>query len=1264
MKKSFFFIIFSFLTLISYGQLPNFQLNVTSTNETCTGNGSLSFNVTNTAPNATILYSIYLLPDVTTPIATLPGNTYTGLSAGNYRIVALQSLGNLSNTQSQDIQINNLIQSLSYQLTGQNVSCQTVGSITANVTQGTPVSYEIISGPIIVPPQASNVFANLPAGAYNVRVNDNCGDGVVQTYTIVNIPPIPNIIISPLITTCELVDCNTISGSYTIGCTPNTTILYPLTIQFTVNPPNGGTPIVFNQILNSGQANLETVQMNIPFFHAQAYTYNIRIVDACGNLVTLNGQIEEELTLDLSKQAPDSCQRIINLKLCNFVPPYTVSFLSTPIGFDPLLYNSNHPGPFNDGSIAYTSTTQQVPDGNYLIQVTDACGRVAQNSITISNSPPDFVLEPAGDPCDPIYVLSIPNEGPLVTLVTLVGAPPILNLTLPQEVYNNPSGGIYSTVLTAAGVYTFTGTNICGNTFTFNVEIPPLEPPTITATANATVGCSGLNGTISIIINGGPKMVSVMLIQAPTSFSQSLPLDVSQFILNPSGLSFLMTNLPVGDYVFTITDSCGNLFTPVTASVPLIVSENPLSVFFIRGCEIGFSSIRLISPNTSLQTVIITAAPASFPFPLPYDVSFNIATNGRFYMNSFPQGGYNFYSKDQCNVERNTFINMPGYAETINNITVQGNCGSFNLVMQHVVNESNEHFYWLQRLDPITNQWGHPLTGVAYVDGTVPTALNSYPLINLSTNYNIAAAGTFRVIKSYAVFSNGVVPITNCLKVIKEFEYNGNLRIISAYTFPCSNGSNEVLLVAEGIPPLSYKITSKNGQPFFIDNGSSNLFTGLQPAIYNFQVQDQCGNIVNRLFDITALPDPVITADDLCDGQVGQLSVQAISFLNYQWWKGNDTTTILSTTNVLQFNPFSSFTSPGTYYVRIYSTSALSCVDKIISYVVPAFSNPNAGQDAEITICDSIAPINLTTLLTLPFDNGGTWEELSNSGVLNGNIWQPLGIPYGVYTFKYTVTGFCDQIDESIITINFNQGPSIPVINYSASLCEGEEINLTVNSIPNATFDWVGPNNFSSTGQSVVIPNSSLLNAGMYTVTASLNGCQTTSSVEVTVNPIPIFTINNQCVNGLYTITVIPTDNSFDPNLVTYSWTGPNNFSSTNNPITITNSVVGLYTVTVTNQNSCSSTDAIQVLSTLCEIPNIITPNNDENNDSFDLSGLGVERFEIYSRWGRLVYEENNYIDSWHGQNMNNEPLPDSTYYYILTLQSGEEKHGWVFIVR
>ena len=52
------FVISTFLL----NNLYSFNLTVTTINETCVGNGQLNFNVSNTDPNGTIVYVIYLLP--------------------------------------------------------------------------------------------------------------------------------------------------------------------------------------------------------------------------------------------------------------------------------------------------------------------------------------------------------------------------------------------------------------------------------------------------------------------------------------------------------------------------------------------------------------------------------------------------------------------------------------------------------------------------------------------------------------------------------------------------------------------------------------------------------------------------------------------------------------------------------------------------------------------------------------------------------------------------------------------------------------------------------------------------------------------------------------------------------------------------------------------------------------------------------------------------------------------------------------------------
>ena len=115
-KFVFFFIVTIAFPQLSFGQLSNFTLQVTSSNETCNGNGSLSFTVSGTTTGATMIYSVYQLPNSTTPIAVISTSNFTGLVAGNYMVVATQSLGRQSNSQQQNITITNQVVSLTYQI--------------------------------------------------------------------------------------------------------------------------------------------------------------------------------------------------------------------------------------------------------------------------------------------------------------------------------------------------------------------------------------------------------------------------------------------------------------------------------------------------------------------------------------------------------------------------------------------------------------------------------------------------------------------------------------------------------------------------------------------------------------------------------------------------------------------------------------------------------------------------------------------------------------------------------------------------------------------------------------------------------------------------------------------------------------------------------------------------------------------------------------------------------------------------------------------
>lgn len=1251
-----FFFVLSFQ--LSFAQLSNFSLVVTKTNESCTGNGTLSFSTSGTTPGATITYSIYSLPNTTTPIGSTVNTTYNGLAAGNYLVIANQTLGNLSNSAQQNIQINDTRVLLTYGLTSLQTSCNT-GNIIANVLTGSPVSYEITSGPVIVPPQSSNIFSGLGAGTYNIRVNDACGEGVVQTFTL-SFSITPNLTIGDFIKSCTLNSCTTISGNFLVTANPTTSIRYPLTIQTTIVPPSGGTPIVQSQTVNSGNAVNQVVSLVVPFFYAQNYTFSIRVTDACGTTYVKNAiPVFGQIALN-SQQLYSNCISGIELSLCDFLPPYTTSFISAPAGFNPSLYNSSHPGPFNSSVLVYSGTSSNnLPSGNYTIQVVDACGRSIQTQVTIQQVLPGFQVVPVADSCLGLANVTIPNGGPLVTSVIMTSGPSTINQTFPYNVSFNINSGVFNMQL-PSGTYNFTGLDVCGTTFQYEI-IVPTRSVSMTAFGNSFQGCLSNDGAINVNSIGG-TISAIKITSAPTTFNQILPYNVP--LANPNGMFALITNLPAGNYSLTVTDNCGVNYV-LTATITNQVGNDPLVFLDRKGCGIGLNSIGLISANGPLQVVTITAAPSTFSFPLPYNVSFNIAANGIFYMNSLPEGSYTFYSKDVCNVERTETRFITGYRTTTESIQVVSNCGSFDLVMNYNNNSAYASQFWLQKYNSITGQWMHPTTGVVYSSNTLPTSSNSLSILNNTTNINIASLGQFRILQTYQYFSNGSPTLLNCIETIRTFDYTGGLSITAAYALPCVNQGTQVVIEANGFPPLNYKITTKDGLPFVVNNGTSNLFSGLQPGIYNFQVQDQCGNIVNRLFDITTLPEPSITASNLCQGQAGSLSVQPFSFLNYQWWKGTNTSTILSTTNVLTFNPFNSALAAGTYYVRIYSTAAGSCIDKIISYTIPLNAVPNAGLDGNLVICGSTNTVNLFTILNGTFDTGGIWQEITNSGMLSGNNWLPIGIPYGNYTFKYSVSGFCNTLDEAVVTISFNPIATVPVVTVASNYCSGDAIQFITDTIPNATYQWNGPNNFNATTQNLTFNTANTNLSGTYTLIANVNGCISSVSKTIVVNPNPVYTIEANCQNDVYTVKVVSAD-GLNVSTDSFLWSGPDGFTSTNNPIQISNLPKGNYAVVITNSNGCSTNQSIEVLNTMCTIPNGISPNGDGANETFDLSGFtDIRNLKIYNRYGMLVYEQDNYTNQWYGQQKNsNKLLPDGTYYYLLDFENRASRTGWVYLIR
>jgi gliding motility-associated-like protein len=92
-------------------------------------------------------------------------------------------------------------------------------------------------------------------------------------------------------------------------------------------------------------------------------------------------------------------------------------------------------------------------------------------------------------------------------------------------------------------------------------------------------------------------------------------------------------------------------------------------------------------------------------------------------------------------------------------------------------------------------------------------------------------------------------------------------------------------------------------------------------------------------------------------------------------------------------------------------------------------------------------------------------------------------------------------------------------------------------------------------------------------------------------------------------------------------------------------------------------------------IPEGFSPNDDGINDRFFISGLfdifPDFRIKVFSRYGNIIYEGNNDIESWDGTANRGlmgkgSQLPTGTYYYVLNLNDPDYQiyKGWVYLNR
>ena len=374
------------------------------------------------------------------------------------------------------------------------------------------------------------------------------------------------------------------------------------------------------------------------------------------------------------------------------------------------------------------------------------------------------------------------------------------------------------------------------------------------------------------------------------------------------------------------------------------------------------------------------------PVTLPY-IFTNRNTSGiqqEWQVNDMPVGTYTYQYTDICG---NTYTATGELIEDKYTITWEEGCtpkvkGTLQSTPKY------RTFYQVERFNEATGQW-------------VTAASNGNPLPILG-NHGASEAvvttntqGKFRVIRKI-VNANG---LADCIQVISEKEYKGNLQQPKIVNFRCVGNKYHVALVPKGgTPPYIYTLVSqqKTGEtnPTILNRpgDDENFFLDIDGADTNtryvFKVTDACNRAETVDWIVSNYQPLQIEADktSYCNGQKATLSVPYLgSKIVVKWYRADNPTALLHTGISYTINGLTNDDFDNKYIVKLESTHSAN-VNTCISanpieytFVRPAnVPAPVAIQKHDIEKCISADPIDNTSYTTV-FDLNDLFTDTNSN---------------------------------------------------------------------------------------------------------------------------------------------------------------------------------------------------------------------------------------------------------------------------------------------
>ncbi len=261
------------------------------------------------------------------------------------------------------------------------------------------------------------------------------------------------------------------------------------------------------------------------------------------------------------------------------------------------------------------------------------------------------------------------------------------------------------------------------------------------------------------------------------------------------------------------------------------------------------------------------------------------------------------------------------------------------------------------------------------------------------------------------------------------------------------------------------------------------------------------------------------------------------------WYEGGNLTNSLGTTANLQVCPTGSTT---TYTAVLTYTNCDNSTVTVSDDVVVTLSSPPAPQiSSNSPLCQGGAlQFSANTIPNVTYYWSGPNNFTSN--LEDPVISNPTAANNGTYSL-YVVQSGCTSATVTTEVIVLNQ--SAPQLSANDPICSGQDLLLTADSIPDASYVWSGPNGFSSTLRNPIIPGATVAASGQYSAYLVIGSCTSaTTNLNVLVNPVPPAPVLGSDSPVCSGAALNLTSNAI-PNAV-YVWSGPGNFvSSQQSPV-------------------------------------------------------------------------------------------------------------------